>query len=115
MKIIVEGVPVELKLLDSRPERKRISAIIANRDSVPEINRHVSLVLRDRINDKEIKIHSIHGEKWLVIINRMVLPSIDNFVEVFSELEVQHTFTKIFLIDDGKAFELFSKPLPKCC
>lgn len=108
MKILVNDVPVRLKLLDSSPERKRISAIIANRNSIPEINRHVSLVLGDRIKDKEIKIHSINGEKWLVIINRMVLPSIENFVEAFSELEVEHTFTKIFLIDNSEVTELFS-------
>ena len=106
LKTIVEDVPIELKLIIGTPRRKRIIGMIGNRDAPIDINREVTLVLNNRLLDKERKTQKIDGEKWLAILNNLVLSTTSNFVEAFPEINVIHSFTRIFLIGDGKVTEL---------
>jgi hypothetical protein len=107
MRTTIEYVPIELKLLNT-VKHKRISAIVSNKNGVSDLVYECSLVLSARIKDKEVKTHSINGEKWLVIINELVIASSDHYVEAFSEVAIAHSFTKIFLIDGNKVIELYS-------
>lgn len=110
LSTVIEDVPIKIKLFEDLPYRKRIVGVISNRNGILNIVLECSIVLRDRVRDKDAKIHQVNGEKWLVILNHLVLADEHNFIEALSDLEIKHSFTKIYLIDDGKVFELFSAP-----
>lgn len=110
------GNLVKFRLFKNTPHRDRIIGVIklADNNSIPDIQEQVSLILSDIIKKKEKKTRIISeerwiGEKWLAIYNGYWLSSSDTYKKVLQEVNIKHTFNKIFLVEENfNVIEIFS-------
>ena len=77
-----------------------------------DIGYQVRHTLSDRIGDKENKTKFINGvewkgEKWLAIFNRYFLADKETYQRAMDDIEVLHSFNRIFIVDeDSSVYEL---------
>jgi len=114
--IDINGVLIKAILVGTSPEHPRIWGMVGieAKKAIADINLHTCLILQDRIKDKEAKTKLTdgriwYGEKWLAIINQYPLANTDNYLRAIEEIDINHTFSQIFLIEgDYKVTSLFS-------
>jgi len=106
---------------DRQTLKKKVSVMwgINTENSIPCINIQASIIIKNILEIKEEKTKIIngqewHGQKWLAILNNYLLASSDIYIRAINEIEVNHNFSKIFLVERSnyEVKEIFS--LNKC-
>lgn len=105
--INIEGNMIQMKLIDSTAEKKRICGLIsiADNNAILNIDLQAGLILEERILTKEHKTKIIngsewYGEKWLAILNGYFLASSETYISAIRRKQISHSFSKIFLIEE---------------
>jgi len=116
VNINIENESIQINIIDSTPENKRICGFIgvASSKNVFNICRQASLILDQRIAEKEKKMEYINGlkwlgEKWLAILNDYFLASSETYIRAIEENKTPHTFSKILLVEEEcRVTEIFN-------
>lgn len=93
-------------------KRKAVVGVIGVKTPIINIQEQVQLILEKIIREKEKKLKNINGkrwngEKWLGIINNYPLSEHENFSQALHEINNNHGFSKIFLIENNsEVFEV---------
>jgi len=111
----VSGEAVKIKrLTHGQKWRKKIIGFIGNKEPVTDIQSEAQSILNKIIKSKEAKTATINDpqgkrEKWLGILNTHPLLDSNNFQIAMGNLNVVHTFTRIFLVlENSEVVEIFS-------
>ena len=83
-----------------RPSGKRVVAVIPNRLSSPCISQNATDILRDRIEDKALKMREIAKShtSWLTLLNDYWLADADTYRAAIHKLAIGHPFRAIYLV-----------------
>jgi hypothetical protein len=92
---------------DSR--HKKVSAVISNRHSSPDILQNAANTLEDRINAKWRKCREIMARPlWLVLLNDYWLADAQTYRLAMSNISTVHSFDKILIVEgDGSISPLY--------
>jgi hypothetical protein len=115
------GTELKLKIFDNDilvyvnqhgdPKFKKISAIIFNPHSSPDILKNATYALEDRIKTKTTKCLTLENKTiWLALLNGYWLADADTYHLAMKEISVPHAFEKIIVIsDDGSLTILYER------
>lgn len=109
----INGEIVEAKWIHHNDDnRKAVIGVIGVKNPIINIQEQTQLILEKIIRRKEIKLKKFSGknwnsEKWLGIINNYPLTKHKNFSQALCDINNNHGFSKIFIIEDNsEVFEI---------
>lgn len=100
---------VQVRFLDRNPGDKAVTGAVSNSAASPYIVGNVKLSLKDRVLVKEQICSALkfQGACWLGLYNDYFLADERTYQQALAELNLQHSFEKIFLVSDtGVVFDI---------
>jgi hypothetical protein len=120
---VADGTELKLTILDNDielwvtrhgdPQYKKVSAIIYNRNSSPNILRNAAYALADRIGRKSLKCTPVKKRPlWLALLNDYWLADADTYSLAMTGISIAHPFEKILMVSgDGSVTVLYDSAL----
>jgi len=111
MKIADEKVRISV-VSSSEHSQKKISYVIANKNSDPNTLSNAEIILAYRIKEKQEKCKKIQhdGPIWLALFNDYWLADHETYAQAIKNISFEHEFKKIFLVlDTGLVHQIYEK------
>jgi hypothetical protein len=104
-----EGAIEARRLAEPRPSGRKVVGLVWNSGADPFIARNAEELVRDRVREKEHRLHDFPGERWLGLLNDYWLAGAETYSAVMDELNQPHGFSAVLLVERPRRVTVLSK------